>query len=92
MSHQAAPLPEGGGAFVVRVPVSELPVGVWHGELRLGDWSLPLPALPKNLPAAKWRRRALPRYAKPAPDSGAGFALQVAKTDLVRAVARRVKG
>ncbi|KOG10583.1 glycosyltransferase family 2 protein [Streptomyces viridochromogenes] len=91
-SYQAVPLPAGGGAFVVRVPVTGLPAGVWHGELRLGSWSLPLPPLPQDLPPAKWRRRALPRYAKPAPGSGAGFALQVAKTDLVRAVARRVKG
>ncbi|WP_254389720.1 glycosyltransferase family 2 protein [Streptomyces sp. AC550_RSS872] len=92
VSHRPARRPEAGGAFVIRVPVSELPLGVWRGELRLGSWSVPLPALPKNMPPAKWRHRALPRYAKPAPGSGGGFALQVAKTDLVRAVARRVKG
>lgn len=77
--------------FVVRVPVTELPVGTWRGELRLGNWALSLPELPKNLAPIKWRRRALPWYAKPAPDSVEGFALQVAKTDLVRAVTRRVK-
>ncbi|MGW6904847.1 glycosyltransferase family 2 protein [Streptomyces sp. NPDC054940] len=77
--------------FVVRVPVTELPVGTWRGEIRLGNWALPLPELPKNLAPAKWRRRALPWYAKPASDSVEGFALQVAKTDLVRAVTRRVK-
>ncbi|KUN98523.1 glycosyltransferase family 2 protein [Streptomyces caeruleatus] len=92
VSHRPARRPEAGGAFVIRVPVSELPVGLWHGELRLGNWSVPLPALPKNMPPAKWRRLALPRYAKPAPDNGGRFALQVAKTDLVRAVTRRVKG
>ncbi|GHG95423.1 glycosyltransferase family 2 protein [Streptomyces lanatus] len=92
VSHRAVPRTEGGGSFVVRVPVTELPAGVWRGELRLGSWSLPLPALPKKLPPAKWRRGTLPRYAKPAPNGGAGFALQVARTDLVRAVARRVKG
>ncbi|MFJ8536466.1 hypothetical protein [Streptomyces sp. NPDC093591] len=39
---------------------------------------------------AKWRRRGLPWYAKPVPDSGGRFALQVAKTDLVRAVAKHL--
>ncbi len=77
------------GGFVVRVPVTELPVGVWRGELRIGRWSLPLPALPGDLAPAKWRRRALPWYAKPTQDGSEGFALQVAKTDLVRAVTRR---
>ncbi|MFE6625269.1 glycosyltransferase [Streptomyces sp. NPDC057740] len=92
VTHRPARRPEPDGAFVVRVPVSDLPVGLWHGELRLGDWSVPLPPLPKNLPPAKWRRLPLPRYAKPAPGNGGRFALQVAKTDLVRAVTRRVKG
>ncbi len=80
-----------GGAFVVRIPVTELPAGTWHGELRLGNWVLPLPELPRGLTAAKWRRRALPWYAKPAPTSEDGFALKVAKTDLIRAVTRRIK-
>ncbi|KUO20169.1 hypothetical protein AQJ91_15395 [Streptomyces dysideae] len=66
-------------------------VGVWRGELRIGGWALPLPQLPDNLTPAKWRRRALPWYAKPAADGGEGFALQVAKTDLVQAVTRRIK-
>ncbi|MFE7277052.1 glycosyltransferase family 2 protein [Streptomyces sp. NPDC057623] len=79
------------GAFVVRVPVTELPAGIWHGELRLGNWVLPLPELPGNLTAAKWRRRALPWYAKPAPNREDGFALHVAKTDLPGAVTRRIK-
>lgn len=48
--------------------------------------------LPKDLPAAKWRRRALPWYAKPARDAGERFALQVARTDLVRAVTRSIRG
>ncbi|MFC8094598.1 glycosyltransferase family 2 protein [Streptomyces sp. NPDC057301] len=80
-----------GEGFVVRVPVTELPVGTWRGELRLGNWALPLPELPQNLAPAKWRRRALPWYAKPATGAVEGFALQVAKTDLVRAVTRRAK-
>lgn len=78
--------------FAVRVPVSELPSGVWSGEVRLGRWSLPLPELPQDLAPAKWRRRGLPWYAKPVPGNDKTFALQVAKTDLVRAVTRRVKG
>ncbi|MFG1672020.1 hypothetical protein [Streptomyces sp. Y7] len=45
---QASQDPEG-TSFVVRVPVTELPVGIWRGELRLGRWSLPLPALPGDL-------------------------------------------
>ncbi|MFF5483444.1 glycosyltransferase family 2 protein [Streptomyces sp. NPDC012935] len=80
-----------GGSFVVRVSVAEFPAGIWHGELRLGDWALPLPALPSNLTAAKWRRRALPWYAKPAADGEDGFALHVARTDLVKAMTRRIK-
>jgi len=79
-------------AFVARVPVTDLTVGTWHGELRLGSWALPLPELPKDLPAAKWRRRALPWYAKPARDAGERFVLQVARTDLVRAVTRSIRG
>ncbi|MFJ5261178.1 glycosyltransferase [Streptomyces sp. NPDC088387] len=81
-----------GDGFVVRVSVDELAAGVWHGELRLGDWSLPLPRLPKDLPAARWRRRALPWYAKPAPAGDDDrFALQVARVDLVRAAIRTVR-
>ncbi|KUO04648.1 glycosyltransferase family 2 protein [Streptomyces caeruleatus] len=79
-----------GDALVVRIPVAELSAGTWHGELRLGNWVLPLPELPNNLMAAKWRRRALPWYAKPALNSTNGFALQVAKTDLIGAVTRRI--
>ena len=56
-----------------------------------GKCALPLPELPGNLTPAKWRRRALPWYAKPAPNSMDGFALQVSKTDLVGAVTRRIK-
>lgn len=85
---QASQVAESGG-FVVRVPVTELSAGVWRGELRIGRWALPLPELPGNLAPAKWRRRALPWYAKPAQDGSEGFALQVAKTDVVRAVAKR---
>lgn len=69
--------------------VTEIPGDVWRGEFRIGRRSLPLPALRGNLAPAKWRRRVPPRYAKPAPDGSEGFALQVAKTDVVRAVAKR---
>jgi hypothetical protein len=79
------------GDFTVRIPVTDLPVGVWRGELRIGRWSLPLPVLPGDLAPAKWRRRALPWYAKPATGGSEEFALQVAKADLVRAVARHFK-
>ncbi|MFI7136232.1 hypothetical protein ACIBQ5_00215 [Streptomyces massasporeus] len=48
-------------------------------------------AVPEGLAPAKWRRRGLPWYAKPAADQGGAFALQVSRTDLVRAVARRLK-
>jgi hypothetical protein len=89
---RAVPFParrcSGGGAFVVRVPVTELATGVWCGELRVGSRSLPLPRLSGKLRPAKWRRHGLPRYAKPAP--GEGFALRVARTDLLRAVTRRL--
>jgi hypothetical protein len=87
----AFPASTTGGAFVVRVPVTKIPAGTWHGELRLGNWVLLLPELPGNLIAAKWRRRALPWYAKPAPNSKDSFALQVSKTDLIRALTRRIK-
>ncbi|MFE2563292.1 hypothetical protein [Streptomyces mirabilis] len=81
----------GDGTFVVRVNVTELTAGEWTGELRLGDWSLPLPALPKKSAPAKWRRRGLPWYAKPVPGAGNRFALQVARTNLVKAVAGKLK-
>ncbi|MGW0609571.1 hypothetical protein [Streptomyces sp. NPDC002788] len=68
-----------------------LPAGRWTGRLRLGSWALPLPPLPADLAPAKWRRRGLPWYAKPVPDHDQGFALQVARTDLIRAVSRRLK-
>ncbi|MFH8656880.1 glycosyltransferase family 2 protein [Streptomyces afghaniensis] len=80
-----------GGDFVVRVPVTELPAGLWTGQLRLGAWSLDLPPIPGNLAPTKWRRRGLPWFAKPAPERGQEFALQVARVDLVRAVTRRLK-
>ncbi|GCB46687.1 glycosyltransferase family A protein [Streptomyces sp. NL15-2K] len=78
--------------FTARVDVAELSTGVWTGELRLGDWSVPLPALPERFATAKWRRRGMPRYAKPAPDAGKQrFALLVAKTELVKALVGKVK-
>ncbi|PAZ11825.1 glycosyl transferase [Streptomyces sp. SA15] len=78
--------------FTARVDVAELSAGLWTGELRLGGWSVPLPALPERFPAAKWRRRAMPRYAKPAPDAGKQrFALLVAKTELVKAMVGKLK-
>jgi hypothetical protein len=80
-----------GDGFVVRVPVTALSGGVWRGQLRLADWSLALPELPGGLPAVKWRRRGLPWYAKPAARRG-DFALQVDRTRLLRALARRFKG
>ncbi|MFH9656995.1 glycosyltransferase [Streptomyces sp. NPDC017248] len=79
------------GAFRVRVPVGTLRAGVWTAELRLGRWTSPLPALPADLPPAKWRRLALPWYARPLPGSTRHFALKVARTDLVKAVAKRLK-
>ncbi|GGX16742.1 glycosyltransferase family 2 protein [Streptomyces chartreusis] len=84
------PVSATGAAFVVRVPVDGLPAGIWNGELRLGDWALPLPTLPGDLTAAKWRRRALPWYAKPAADDEKSFALHVARTDFVKAMTRRI--
>ncbi|MFI8833390.1 hypothetical protein ACIGPN_20500 [Streptomyces afghaniensis] len=73
------------------MPVPELSAGLWTGQLRLGDWSLDLPPIPGNLVPAKWRRRGLPWFAKPVPERGQEFALQVARVDLVRAVTRRLK-
>ncbi|EGX57839.1 cell wall biogenesis glycosyltransferase-like protein [Streptomyces zinciresistens K42] len=87
----AFPVTATGDTFTVRVPVSTLPAGVWRGELRLGDWALPLPALPGGLAAAKWSRRALPWYAKRAPAEAKGFALVVARTSLTKAVTRLVR-
>ncbi|WP_030895835.1 MULTISPECIES: glycosyltransferase family 2 protein [unclassified Streptomyces] len=86
----ARPAPEAGGEFLVRVPVTELPSGLWKGQLRLGSWTLPLPPAPVSLAPAKWRRRGLPWYAKPASDGGE-FTLRVARTDLVRALTSRLK-
>jgi len=80
-----------GDTFTARVPVTTLSAGTWSGELRLADWSVPLPALPRNLPPAKWRRQGRPWYAKPAPDSGKQFAMLVARTNLVKAVVSRLK-
>ncbi|WP_409472244.1 glycosyltransferase family 2 protein [Streptomyces sp. HC307] len=81
----------GDGTFAVRIPVTALPAGLWGGELRLGRWVLPLPAPAEDMAPAKWRRRGLPWYAKPSPTADEHFALHVAKTDLVRAVAQRIK-
>ncbi|WP_234389113.1 glycosyltransferase family 2 protein [Streptomyces sp. AS58] len=79
------------GTFSVRIPVTALPAGLWRGELRLGPWALPLPALPKQAAPVKWRRLGLPWYAKPAPTSDEHFALHVARTDVVRALTRHIK-
>ncbi|MFD4524852.1 glycosyltransferase family 2 protein [Streptomyces sp. NPDC058470] len=80
-----------GDTFTARVPVTALSAGTWSGELRLADWSVPLPALPRNLPPAKWRRQGRPWYTKPAPDSGKQFAMVVARTNLVKALVSRLK-
>ncbi|MCF3136172.1 glycosyltransferase family 2 protein [Streptomyces olivochromogenes] len=79
------------GHFTVRIPVTELTIGDWSGELRLGQWTWALPPIPRNLTPVKWRRRGLPWYAKPAPGSRDRFALHVAKTDLVKAFTSRLK-
>ncbi|KOV96188.1 glycosyltransferase family 2 protein [Streptomyces sp. NRRL B-3648] len=79
------------GAFHVTVPVDALPAGVWTAELRLGPWAVPLPALPSDLAPAKWRRRALPWYARPLPGTTDRFALKVARTDLVKGLANRLR-
>ncbi|MFI1563938.1 glycosyltransferase [Streptomyces sp. NPDC020490] len=71
------------GRFVVRVPVRDLPAGVWGGELRIGGWALPLTPLPRDLPPATWRRRALPWYAEPVRNANERFALLVARGGLV---------
>ncbi len=86
----ARPASQSGGDFVVRVPVTGLRVGLWRGQLRLGPWASDLPPMPANLAPARWRRRGLPWYAKPVREREAGFALRVARTDLVRAVKRRL--
>ncbi|MET8451108.1 glycosyltransferase family 2 protein [Streptomyces sp. NPDC005209] len=79
------------GHFTVRIPVTELTIGDWSGELRLGQWTWALPPVPRDLTPVKWRRRGLPWYAKPAPASRDRFALHVAKTDLVKALTSRLK-
>lgn len=61
-----------------------------RGHLRLGPWPSDLPPIPSNAGPAKWRRRGLPWCAKPVTNRGAGFALRVARTDLIRAAARRL--
>ncbi|WP_369233808.1 glycosyltransferase family 2 protein [Streptomyces sp. R21] len=86
--------PANGDTFTVDVPVSSLSAGVWGGELRLAGWTVPLLPLPQDLAPAKWRRRGLPWYAKPVPAVPGDdelFALQVAKTDLVKAMVGRMK-
>ncbi|MEU3936350.1 hypothetical protein AB0E85_30575 [Streptomyces sp. NPDC029044] len=80
-----------GDDLVVRVPVTELPAGLWTGQLRLGGWAWSLPPAPAGLPPAKWRRHGLPWYAKPVTGQGEEFGLHVARTHLARAVARRLK-
>ncbi|KOU57964.1 hypothetical protein ADK57_37135 [Streptomyces sp. MMG1533] len=77
--------------FTARVQVPDLPPGLWTGQLHLADWSVPLPALPKNSPTAKWRRRGLPWYAKPSPGADERFALRVEKTALVKAVTGKLR-
>ncbi|GGW14175.1 hypothetical protein GCM10018980_13280 [Streptomyces capoamus] len=79
------------GSFHVTVPVDALPAGVWTGELRLGPWTVPLPALPPDLAPVKWRRRALPWYARPLPATTDRFALKVARTDLVKGLVNRLR-
>ncbi|MFJ3639805.1 glycosyltransferase family 2 protein [Streptomyces sp. NPDC090108] len=81
--------PDQDGRFTLRVPVTDLPAGVWTAELRLGPWRCALPSL-SGLPAVKWRRLGLPWYAKPAPAKDGKAALQVARTDLVKALAKRL--
>ncbi|MEU9989428.1 glycosyltransferase family 2 protein [Streptomyces sp. NPDC048045] len=88
--YPARPAPGADGRFVVRVPVTGLPAGLWTGHVRLGPWQWPLPHVPAALPPAKWRRRALPWYAKPARHEGTP-ALRIARTELVRALARRLR-
>ncbi|MFI1763456.1 glycosyltransferase family 2 protein [Streptomyces sp. NPDC020800] len=88
--YPARPAPGGDGRFVVRVPVTGLPAGLWNGHVRLGPWQWHLPHVPAALPPAKWRRRALPWYAKPARHEGTP-ALRIARTELVRALARRLR-
>ncbi|MFJ5529635.1 glycosyltransferase [Streptomyces sp. NPDC093261] len=81
-------------SFIARVDVRDLAPGVWQGELRLGDpgtLATPLPSLPKALGPAKWRRLGLPWYAKQVEGKRDRFVLRVARTELVKAVARRVK-
>ncbi|MER5435606.1 glycosyltransferase family A protein [Streptomyces sp. NPDC002588] len=79
--------------FTVRLPAPELPEGTWTGQLRLADWTVPLPALPKKLPAAKWHRHGRPWFAKraAAPGDGGTFGLEVARTRLLRAATDRLR-
>ncbi|MFE1308084.1 glycosyltransferase family 2 protein [Streptomyces sp. NPDC058755] len=90
-THLACPAVGQDGRFIVRVPVTGLTAGLWSGHLRLGSWQWRLPQIPDTLPAAKWRRRGRPWYAKPAPTEDGNIALRIAKTDLVRALAQRLK-
>lgn len=77
--------------FTVRIRATDLPIGIWSGELRLSGWSVLLPPLPKDLAVAKWRRWGTPWYAKPLSSNDEQFALRVGKTDLLKAVADRLK-
>ncbi|MGW1727125.1 glycosyltransferase family 2 protein [Streptomyces sp. NPDC002306] len=78
--------------FTANVQVSELPAGLWRGELRLGDRTAPLPALPKTLPAGTWHRRGRAWYARAVSGGDGGkFGLRVAQTSLVRTIADRLK-
>lgn len=73
--------------FTARVSVPELPAGLWRGELRLGDRTVPLPAPPGlRLPPAKWRHDGRPWSARPVSAGGGKFALRVARTSLVKAI------
>jgi hypothetical protein len=86
--------PANSDTFTADVPVSSLSEGVWSGELRLANWTMPLLPLPQDLAPAKWRRRGLPWYAKPVPTvsgDAESFAMRVAKTDLVKAMVGRLK-
>ncbi|MEV0633376.1 glycosyltransferase family 2 protein [Streptomyces sp. NPDC050619] len=85
------PARHSGKGFVIRVPVTELPAGVWTGELRLADWFWPLPELPEGFSSVKWRNRGGRWQAGPAARRGEGFALQVARAGLIRALTRRFK-
>ncbi|MEU3411094.1 MULTISPECIES: glycosyltransferase family 2 protein [unclassified Streptomyces] len=90
-TYAVRPVVDRDGRVVVRIPVTKLPAGLWSGDLHLGPWKWALPQPPRDLPAAKWRRIGLPWYAKSGPAGKKGRALRVARTDLVKAVAQRLR-